>query len=86
MREAGIYNYSFAVWWMIMAPAGTPDDVVTTLNNLFTKINASEETRTFLATVASQPLTGTPAEMVEKLRQDIAVWADIAKSGNIQPQ
>jgi tripartite-type tricarboxylate transporter receptor subunit TctC len=86
MREAGVDNYSFAVWWMIMAPAGTPNDIVKMLNNAFTKINATEETKRFLANVASQPLTGTPAEMVEKLRQDIGVWAEIAKTGNIQPQ
>jgi tripartite-type tricarboxylate transporter receptor subunit TctC len=86
MREAGVDAYSFTVWWMIMAPAGTPDDVVTKLNMLFMKINAMEETKAFLANVASQPLTGTPAEMVEKLRADIGVWAEIAKAGNIQPQ
>jgi tripartite-type tricarboxylate transporter receptor subunit TctC len=86
MREAGVADYGFAVWWMIMAPAGTPDDVIATLNKLFTKISNMEETKQFLANVASQPLTGTPAEMVEKLRNDIEVWAQIAKSGNIQPQ
>jgi tripartite-type tricarboxylate transporter receptor subunit TctC len=86
MREAGVGNYSFVVWWMIMAPAGTPNAVVMTLNSVFTKINAMEETKTFLANVASQPLSGTPAEMIEKLRQDIEVWAQIAKAGNIQPQ
>jgi tripartite-type tricarboxylate transporter receptor subunit TctC len=86
MREAGVGNYGFAVWWMIMTPAGTPADVVNALNKVFNKINSSDETRTFLNNVASQPLTGTPAEMVEKLRKDIEVWADIARTGNIQPQ
>jgi tripartite-type tricarboxylate transporter receptor subunit TctC len=86
MREAGVANYNFAVWWMIMAPAGTPSDIVATLNKLFTKINAKAETKTFLATVASQPLTGTPLETAEKLRQDIEAWAQIAKTGNIVPQ
>jgi tripartite-type tricarboxylate transporter receptor subunit TctC len=86
MREAGVANYNFAVWWMIMAPAGTPGDVVATLNKIFTRINSKAETKAFLATVASQPLIGTPPEMVEKLHQDIEVWAQIAKTGNIVPQ
>lgn len=86
MREAGVGNYSFAVWWMIMTPAGTPGDAIATLNKVFNKINAADETKAFLNNVASQPLTGTPAEMVEKLRSDIEVWAQIAKTGNIQPQ
>jgi tripartite-type tricarboxylate transporter receptor subunit TctC len=86
MREAGVGNYSFAVWWMVMTPAGTPADVVNKLNAVFTKIAAMPETKTFLGNVASVPLSGTPAEMVKKLDDDIKTWAEIAKAGNIQPQ
>jgi tripartite-type tricarboxylate transporter receptor subunit TctC len=86
MREAGVGNYGFAVWWMIMTPAGTPADVVNKLNAVFTKIADMPETQTFLANVASIPLKGTPAEMVVKLEKDIVTWAEIAKAGNIVPQ
>ena len=86
MREAGVGNYSFVVWWMIMTPAGTPADIVNKLNAVFTKIAEMPETKTFLNNVASQPLTGTPAEMVVKLEKDIETWADIAKGGGIVPQ
>jgi tripartite-type tricarboxylate transporter receptor subunit TctC len=86
MREAGVGNYSFAVWWMIMTPAGTPPEVVSKLNAVFTKISDMPETRKFLNTTASVPLKGTPAEMVVKLDNDIKTWAEIAKAGNIVPQ
>jgi tripartite-type tricarboxylate transporter receptor subunit TctC len=86
MREAGVGNYSFAVWWMIMTPAGTPPEVVSKLNAIFTKISDMPETRKFLNTTASVPLKGTPAEMVVKLDNDIKTWAEIAKAGNIVPQ
>ncbi|HWM48334.1 MAG TPA: tripartite tricarboxylate transporter substrate binding protein [Xanthobacteraceae bacterium] len=86
MREAGVGNYSFAVWWMAMVPAGTSADVVGKLNAVFNKIAAMPETKAFLANVASNPLTGTPAEMIKKLDDDIKIWAEIAKAGNIQPQ
>jgi tripartite-type tricarboxylate transporter receptor subunit TctC len=86
MREAGVGNYSFTVWWMIMTPAGAPADVVNRLNAAFTKIAGMDETKTFLANVASRPLTGTPAEMVEKLEKDIQTWAEVARGGNIRPQ
>jgi tripartite-type tricarboxylate transporter receptor subunit TctC len=86
MREAGVGNYSFAVWWMIMVPAGTPPDTVNKLNAAFTKIADMPETKKFLGTVASLPLKGTPAEMVKKLDDDIKTWAEIAKGGNIVPQ
>jgi tripartite-type tricarboxylate transporter receptor subunit TctC len=86
MREAGVGNYSFAVWWMIMTPVGTPPDVINKLNAVFTKIADMPETRTFLNNTASVPLKGTPAEMVVKLEKDIETWAEIAKAGNIVPQ
>jgi tripartite-type tricarboxylate transporter receptor subunit TctC len=71
---------------MIMTPAGTPDEAVNKLNAVFTKIADMPETKTFLGNVASIPLAGTPAEMVEKLDRDIQTWAEIAKAGNIVPQ
>jgi tripartite-type tricarboxylate transporter receptor subunit TctC len=86
MREAGVGNYSFAVWWMIMTPAGTPPDIVNKLNAVFTKIADMPATKKFLNTTASAPLKGTPAEMVVKLDKDIETWAEIAKAGNIVPQ
>jgi len=86
MREAGVGNYAFAVWWMIMTPAGTPTDVVNKLNTVFTKIADMPETKKFLSTTASLPLKGSPAEMVRKLDDDIKTWAEIAKAGNIVPQ
>jgi len=86
MSEAGVGHYSFAVWWMIMVPAGTPPEVVDKLNAVFTKIADLPETRAFLNNVASAPLKGTPADMVEKLDNDIKTWAEIAKTGAIVPQ
>jgi tripartite-type tricarboxylate transporter receptor subunit TctC len=86
MREAGVGNYSFSVWWMIMTPAGSPPEVVNKLNAVFTKIADMPETKTFLNNVASLPLKGTPAEMVVKLDDDIKTWAEIARGGNIVPQ
>ena len=86
MREAGVGNYSFSVWWMIMTPAGSPPEVVNKLNAVFTKIADMPETHTFLNNVASLPLKGTPAEMVVKLEDDIKTWAEVAKGGNIVPQ
>jgi tripartite-type tricarboxylate transporter receptor subunit TctC len=86
MREAGVGNYSFTVWWMIMAPAGTPPDVVNKLNGIFTRISDTPETRTFLTHTASVPLKGTPAEMIGKFDRDIEMWADIAKAAKLVPQ
>jgi tripartite-type tricarboxylate transporter receptor subunit TctC len=86
MREAGVGNYSFSVWFMASVPAGTPRDIVDKLNAAITKIEDMPETKKFLNNVASQPLKGTPEEMVKKLSDDIEVWAETARGGGIVPQ
>ncbi len=86
MREAGVGNYSFMVWWMIMTPAGTPADVVNKLNAIFTKIADMPGDEDLLEHGGVLPLKGTPAEMVVKLEKDIETWAEVAKGGGIVPQ
>jgi len=86
MLDAGVAGYGFTVWWMVMAPVGTPEPIVNKLNAIFTKIAAMEETKTFLTNVASKPLSSTPAAASEKLAKDIKTWGEIAKAGNFVPQ
>jgi tripartite-type tricarboxylate transporter receptor subunit TctC len=86
MEEAGIKGYGFSVWWMIAAPVATPKDIVDRLNAVFNRISAMPETKSFLATAAAAPLTGTPEAMVGKLAKDIETWGQLARAGGITPQ
>ena len=86
MREAGVGNYGFAVWWMIMTPAGTPAGGRQQAQRRLHQDCRHAGDEDIPQQRGVFPLKGTPAEMVVKLEKDIKTWAEIAKAGNIVPQ
>jgi len=86
MQEAGFANYAITGWWMVLAPAGTPPDIVNRLNAVISDISRTDEAKAFFANLASVPLIETPAGATRKLVDDTKQWGLIAKLGNIQPQ
>jgi tripartite-type tricarboxylate transporter receptor subunit TctC len=66
----------------MLAPAGTPQPVIARLNQAFTRLVASRETRERLAAVGAEPMTSTPDEAAAFLRKETARWSKVvAESG-----
>jgi tripartite-type tricarboxylate transporter receptor subunit TctC len=86
MQEAGIAKYDVTGWFMVLAPAGTPEGVVDKLNAAVTEISKTDAAKAFFANLASVPLVDTPQGARQKLVDDIEQWRLIAKLGNIEPQ
>jgi len=86
MQEAGLANYAITGWFMMLASAGTPEDVVNKLNAAVSEISKTDAAKSFFANLASVTLVDTPAGARKKLVDDIEQWRLIAKLGNIQPQ
>jgi len=86
MQEAGYPNYAITGWFMVLAPTGTPPDVIEKLNGVVSEISRTDAAKAFFANLASVPLVDTPAGARKKLVDDIEQWRLIAKLGNIQPQ
>jgi tripartite-type tricarboxylate transporter receptor subunit TctC len=86
MQEAGIAKYDVTGWFIVLAPAGTPKDVVDKLNAAISDISRTDAARDFFAKLASLPLVDTPEGARRKLVDDIEQWRLIAKLGNIEPQ
>lgn len=86
MQEAGIAKYDVTGWFIVLAPAGTPKDVVNKLNAAVSEISKTDAARAFFAKLASLPLVDTPEGARQKLVDDIEQWRLIAKLGKIEPQ
>ncbi len=86
MRESGFPDYEITGWFMAVAPAKTPDAIVTTLNDAFTIIAKTDDAKQFFGKLGSIPLLDTPAGASRKLVEDTERWRLIAEAGNIQPQ
>jgi tripartite-type tricarboxylate transporter receptor subunit TctC len=71
------------IWVMVFAPAGTPAALVQRLNRDIVEIAKSPEVRTFLDAEGAVPTPLTPAQLVPRIRDDLAAWKKIASEKKI---
>jgi tripartite-type tricarboxylate transporter receptor subunit TctC len=82
VSEAGVPGYEATIWLGIMAPTGTPKDIVDRLNAEIAKIIAKPAIKEAWAKQGAVPMTMTPAQFDAFLRRDIDKWAKVVeKSG-----
>jgi len=82
--ESGVPGYDVAVWWGLLAPAGTPPAIVAKVNAEVKGILAEPETQKRLAAEAAEPIVLTPAEFGKRITEDLAKWAKVAKQADIR--
>jgi tripartite-type tricarboxylate transporter receptor subunit TctC len=83
MGESGLPDYTATLWLGVLAPKGTPPDVIKFLNEKISKISTEPEVRDVWAKSGVTPMTMTPAQFNDFLVEDIAKWGKIVKSANI---
>jgi len=86
MAEAALPGYEMSGWYAIFVPAGTPHDIVTSLNSVLVKQLASPELRDGYANVSSEARSSTPEELAKYLASEIERYGRILKLAGIQPQ
>jgi tripartite-type tricarboxylate transporter receptor subunit TctC len=80
MPEAGYPAVTSGAWTALLAPKGTPPDVIAKLNGAVNKALASEPMKSALAKVGAQPRGGTPADLAAHLARETAKWRPIVAS------
>ena len=86
VSEAGVPGYQATIWLGIMAPRGTPAEVVDRLNAEVGKIIAMPAIRDAWARQGAVPMAMTPAEFDAYLRKDIEKWAKVIQQAGIKVQ
>jgi tripartite-type tricarboxylate transporter receptor subunit TctC len=86
MIEAGMPGYETSTWGGVLAPAGTPKDVVAKLNAEINKALAAPDVRQRMVGAGIEPAGGTPQQFVEFIDAEMAKWAKVAKAAGIQPE
>jgi tripartite-type tricarboxylate transporter receptor subunit TctC len=86
IAEAGVPGYEALNWWGILAPAGTPKEIVLRLNAEINKALASDEVRTKLTANGIDIQGGTPAEFGDYIKAEVVKWAKVTKDAGIQPE
>jgi tripartite-type tricarboxylate transporter receptor subunit TctC len=72
-------GYEATIWLGVMAPKGTPPDVITFLNTAINKVINLPEVKEVWLKQGAVPLVKTPGEFDTFLRKDIEKWANVVK-------
>jgi tripartite-type tricarboxylate transporter receptor subunit TctC len=83
IKEAGIDNCEVTAWYGILAPAGTPRDIVNRLNAEWIKIAAMPDTKELMQNAGFEPLSGTPEQFADFIKIETVRWAKVIKDANI---
>lgn len=71
------------IWISILAPAGTPAPLVQRLNREINEIAATPEVRSLLESDGALPTPLSPAELAQRIKEDLSSWKKIATEKKI---
>jgi tripartite-type tricarboxylate transporter receptor subunit TctC len=83
LMELGSGGFEAFAWFALLAPAGTPQAVLTRLNTELNKILAQPDVEEQYRTMGLISGGGSPEELGVFIRDDIAKWAEVIKKGAI---
>ena len=83
VAEAAVPGFEYTGWLAILAPAGTPRDVVNKIQGDFARILAMPDIKDRTVNWGYEPVGSTPNEFSARLRADIARYAGVIKEAKI---
>ncbi|MGE5526041.1 MAG: tripartite tricarboxylate transporter substrate binding protein [Rhodospirillaceae bacterium] len=86
IAEAGVPGYDASNWWGILAPAGTPQNIVQTLNKEIGAILTSPDIQKRFESQGAEAATMTPAEFGKHIRAETVKWSRVVKEANIKAE
>ena len=73
-------GFEIDTWWGLVAPAGTPPDVVSKLNKAFVEALISPEAKTRFATLMAEPVPSSPEQFGAFMKSELAKYEKVVKS------
>ena len=84
LAESGVPGYNVTTWYGLMAPAGTPKEVIARLHAAAEAALAHPEVKKRFATTDLEPGGSTPEQFGAHVRAEIARWAKVVKQSGMQ--
>ena len=84
--EQGVKHFTMPLWYGMFAPAGTPRELVVHLNREIVRALQSADVHERLTAMGVDPWPGTPEQLGELLKSEIARYGAVARSAGLQKQ
>lgn len=83
VSEAGVPGYEASAWHAVLAPAGTPAEIVDTLHGAIAEVLADPEVKARLERDGIEPIGSTPQEFAAFLDKEINKWQEVVQAAGI---
>lgn len=83
MMEAGIPNYDTAAWGSLMAPAGTPPDILKRLSAAVQEAYKKPQVQKAFSDLGVEAISSTPEQLSALIRRDTELWGQVVKAGKV---
>jgi tripartite-type tricarboxylate transporter receptor subunit TctC len=84
MAEAGLPGFDTAVWFGLLAPAGTPAEIISALSRDVNAALKSDDVITPLRAQGMEPIGGSPAEFAAYIASETAKWAPVVEAAGLK--
>lgn len=85
ISESGVPGFEAKSWFGLVAPAGTPPDIIKKINHDVIKVISDPAfAKQYLAAQGLEPITGTPEEFASFIRAESKKWGKVVKDANIK--
>jgi tripartite-type tricarboxylate transporter receptor subunit TctC len=84
LHEAGFDGFPPALWFVMMAPAGTPADRINKLNEAINAGLRTEESQTGIAKLGLQPRVLSTAEIGAVMAKEVPLWEAVAREAGVR--
>jgi tripartite-type tricarboxylate transporter receptor subunit TctC len=86
LSESGVKGFEAVAWFGMVAPPGTPKDVINKLNAEIVKALNAPELRQRLTDGGSDVIGNSPEEADRFLKSEIAKWGKVVKAAKISAE
>jgi tripartite-type tricarboxylate transporter receptor subunit TctC len=84
IAEAGVAGYDATIWLGLLAPPGTPREIVQKLNTEITRALSSPESRKLMASAGVDVSTSTPEQFARLMQAELERWGKVVKETGMQ--
>lgn len=84
VAESGLPGYSAATWFAVLAPAQTPQPLITRLNKDINAALLRPEVKAAFAADGTEPAGGTPEQLRESMRTGIKQWGELVRKLDVK--